>query len=642
MTRKLAAFGSWQSPIGTDLIAGQTIGLDQPRLDGEITYWIEKRPAENGRQVIVMHSPSHEISDVIASPFSARSRVHEYGGGVYTVCNGEVYFVNDSDQGIYRTRSGATPDCVFSEQGLRFADIVVDEKLDRLICVCEDHRGEGEPENRLVEINLSSREIATLHSGYDFYASPTLGPDGRQLAWLAWRHPDMPWDSTDLLLAQLSSGGEIEPAQVIAGGDRESVFQPRWSPDGRLYFVSDRTGWWNLYRYESSGPEILCEFDAEFGLPQWVFGMSTYAFQSPDQIICAYCQQGAWSLAIVCCNTGELQRVDTPYQDISGVQATPSRAVYLGGSPSHVLELAEISLPGRVTGTIRQSNKVDIDPGYLSVAEPVSFPTSEEATAYGFFYAPTNKSFAGPEHLKPPLIVISHGGPTAATGSTLNFKVQFWTSRGFGVLDVNYRGSTGYGRAYREQLNGNWGVADVADCEAGVRYLAERGDIDPERAIIRGSSAGGYTTLCALTFGHTFKAGASLYGIGDLETLVRDTHKFEARYLDRLVGPYPEQQALYQARSPIHAAERLSCPVIFLQGLEDKVVPPSQAEAMVAVLRAKGIAVAYVTFESEQHGFRRAASIARALEAELYFYGKVFGFEPADDIVPVAIDNLTE
>ena len=344
----------------------------------------------------------------------------------------------------------------------------------------------------------------------------------------------------------------------------------------------------------------------------------------------------------MCCNTGELNRIDTPYTDLGGVQANISGAVFLGGSPTRALELAEISLPGRTTQSIKQSNAVDIDPGNLSVAEPVSYPTSNGAVAHGFYFAPTNKLYSGPADLKPPLVVVSHGGPTTATSSTLNFKIQYWTSRGFAVLDVNYRGSTGYGRAYREQLDGNWGVADVADCEAGVRYLAQQGDIDPERAIIRGSSAGGYTTLCALAFGHTFKAGASLYGIGDLETLVRDTHKFEARYLDRLVGPYPEQQSLYRQRSPVHAADQLSCPVIFLQGLEDKVVPPSQAEAMVEALRDKGIAVAYVTFEGEQHGFRRAASIQRALESELYFYGKIFGFEPADKIPPVTIDNLDD
>ena len=640
MTRTVAPFGSWASPINASLIAGETTGLDQPRLDADIIYSIEKRPTENGRQVIVMHSPSRQISDVIAPPFSARSRVHEYGGGVYSVNEGEVYFVNDSDQGIYRTRPGATPTCVYSASGLRFADLCLDRQRNRLICVCEDHRGQGEPENRLVTIGLDDQKISTLHQGFDFYASPTLSPDGTHLAWLAWHHPDMPWDSTDLLLARLAPNGAAEPTQTIAGGDSESVFQPRWSPDGRLYFVSDHSGWWNLYRYDNDNVELLCEFEAEFAQPQWVFGMSTYAFQSADQIICAYCQQGAWSLATVCCNTGELQRIDTPYTDISGVQASNSRAVFLGGSPTRALELVEISLPGRITQAIKQSNTVNIDPENLSVAETVCYPTSNSAVAYGFYYAPVNKSFTGPEHVKPPLIVVSHGGPTAATSSTLNFKIQYWTSRGFAVLDVNYRGSTGYGRAYREQLIGNWGVADVADCEAGVRYLAERGDIDPERAIIRGSSAGGYTTLCALAFGHTFKAGASLYGIGDLETLVRDTHKFEARYLDRLVGPYPEKQSLYQQRSPIHAADQLSCPVIFLQGLEDKVVPPSQAEAMVEALRKNGIAVAYVTFEGEQHGFRRAASIERALEAELYFYGKIFGFEPADELAPITIDNI--
>ena len=642
MTTTVAAFGSWASPITADLIAGETIGLDQPRLDSDSIYWIEKRPSENGRQVIVMCPPSQAISDVIAPPFSARSRVHEYGGGVYAVSNSEVYFVNDSDQGIYQTRPGGTPRCIFSETGLRFADLCIDTARDRLVCICEDHRADGEPENYLVAIGLGDSQLSILHRGYDFYASPAISPDGKQLAWLGWRHPDMPWDSTDLLLAGLATDGILMAAQVIAGGENESVFQPRWSPDGRLYFVSDRTGWWNLYRYEDSAAEPLCEFEAEFGLPQWVFGMSTYAFQSADRIICAYCQHGTWSLATVCCNTGELQRIDTPYQDISGVQAHGASAVFLAGAPARALELAKLNLPQQSCQPLRQSSNMILEPADVAVAEPVEFPTGNSSLAYGFYYAPTNKSFAGPDNRKPPLIVISHGGPTAATSSTLNLKIQYWSSRGFAVLDVNYRGSTGYGRAYREKLNGNWGVADVADCEAGVRYLATRGDIDPERAIIRGSSAGGYTTLCALAFGHTFKAGASLYGIGDLETLVRDTHKFEARYLDRLVGAWPKDKARYRARSPIHAAAQLSCPTIFLQGLEDRVVPPSQAEAMVDALRTKGIAVAYVTFEGEQHGFRRATTITRALEAELYFYGKIFGFEPADKVAPVVIDNFSE
>jgi dipeptidyl aminopeptidase/acylaminoacyl peptidase len=641
MTKSIAPYGSWASPVSATMIAGETIGLDQPQLENNTAYWIEKRPAEQGRQVIVARKADQQPIDVIPSPFSARSRVHEYGGGVYATIGDTVYFVNNSDQGIYRAKIGQTPQRLFAEDGLRFADLCVDGQHGQIICICEDHRGDGEPENSLVAITIDGENaLKTLHHGYDFYASPCLNPDSTQLAFIAWRHPNMPWDGTDLLLARIGDDGMGTDIRVIAGGSAESIFEPRWSPDDRLYFVSDKTGWWNLYRWQNDSPHLLCDVEAEFGLPQWVFGMSTYAFRSADQIVCAYCQQGRWYLATVCTNTGELQRIDTPYQDISGIQADDTRAVFLGGSPTCANEVALLQWSDNTLSALKPSSRIDIAVDDLAIAEAVTYPTSDNAEAHGFFYAPTNKQFAGPEGTRPPVIVFSHGGPTAATHSTLNLKIQFWTSRGFAVLDANYRGSTGYGRRYREQLDSHWGVADVADCEAGVRYLADRGDVDPDKAIIRGSSAGGYTTLCALTFGNTFKAGASLYGIGDLETLVRDTHKFEARYLDRLVGPYPESKTLYQERSPFHATDRLSCPVIFLQGLEDKVVPPSQAEAMVAALRSKGLPVAYVTFEGEQHGFRRAATIERALEAELYFYGSVFGFEPFDSIEPVPIDNL--
>jgi dipeptidyl aminopeptidase/acylaminoacyl peptidase len=639
--KQTVPFGSWPSPVSAALIAGATIGLDQPRLEGTYSYWVEKRPADKGRQVIVRRGADGTQHDVIPPPFSARSRVHEYGGGVYIVDRDTVYFVNDMDQGIYRSRPGETPEAVFVADKLRFADLVLDQQHGQLVCVCEDHNVGPEPQNRLVAIPLSGTPaLRTLHQGYDFYAAPTISPDNGQLAWLAWRHPNMPWDGTDLLVADIGEAGDTPSPTVVAGGEQEAIFQPRWSPDGRLYFVSDCSGWWNIYRLGNNAPEPVCEFDAEFGLPLWVFGMSTYDFRSADEIVCCYCQHGEWYLGLLCTGTGELKRVDTPYSDLSGIQSNTDRVILLGGSPTQAVEVVEYGFAGKACNTLKRSSKTAITATDLSVAESITFSTSEGGRAHGFFYAPANSGFAGPLGKKPPLIVISHGGPTAATNSTLNYKIQYWTSRGFAVLDINYRGSTGYGRDYRRALNGHWGIYDVADCEYGVRYLAERGDIDAERTIIRGSSAGGYTTLCALTFGTAFRAGASLYGIGDLETLVRDTHKFEARYLDRLVGPYPQEKPLYRSRSPINALDKLHCPVIFLQGLEDKVVPPSQAQAMVDALDKKGIAVAYITFEGEQHGFRQAQTIRRALEAELYFYSKIFGFEPAEPITPIEIRNL--
>jgi dipeptidyl aminopeptidase/acylaminoacyl peptidase len=426
----------------------------------------------------------------------------------------------------------------------------------------------------------------------------------------------------------------------VAGGIDESVFQPEWSPDGILYFVSDRTGWWNLYRWRDRRTEPLCQMDAEFGLPQWVFGMSTYAIESADRIVCAYTQQGTWYLANLYTATGEIEVIETPYSSIGSVRAVPGRVVFLGASPTEPTSVVQLDLATRRLEVLRRSSEVKIDPGYLSKPTAIEFPTEQNLTAHGFFYAPKNHDYAAPPGEQPLLIVISHGGPTAATSGALNLMIQHWTSRGIAVLDVNYGGSTGYGRAYRQRLDGQWGIVDVDDCENGARYLVERGEVDGDRLVIRGGSAGGYTTLCSLTFRDIFKAGASYCGVSELEALVKDTHKFESRYLDRLIGPYPEARDLYWKRSPINFVQKLSCPVIFFQGLEDKIVLPNQAEMMVDALRAKGVPVAYVPFEDEQHGLRRAASIKRALDSELYFYSKVFGFELADAVEPVQIDNL--
>lgn len=640
---KTAPFGSWRSPISAVMIAGETIGLDQPRLGDDGCYWIEKRPTEAGRQVIVQQNTDGTVKDLLPPPFSARSRVHEYGGAAYTVAGDILYFVNDSDQGIHVVTPGKTPNPVYSEPGLRFADIQIDRNHNRLVCVCEDHRGAGEAINSLVALTLDdNRALTTLHQGADFYASPTIRADGGSVAWLNWNHPNMPWDGTELWLADIKPDGELHGARCIAGGEDVSIFQPQWSPDSQLYFVSDAGGWWQLYRQQADGAKRLCDIEAEFGLPQWVFGQSTYAFVSADTIACCYCQQGAWFLALLCTHTGELNRIDIPYGDITSVRAHQDRIIFLAGSPTFTTELVAYH-PGQKNLTVvKQSLPAAIRESYLSTAQKISFATAGGHKAHGFYYEPKNGDYSAPTGEQPPLIVMSHGGPTAATGNSLNLRIQYWTSRGFAVLDVNYGGSTGYGRAYRQRLEGQWGVVDVSDCESGAKSLMATNKVDGNRLIIRGSSAGGYTTLCALTFTDTFKAGASLYGIGDLEALVRDTHKFESRYLDRLVGPLPDSRQTYRERSPLFHADKLSCPVIFFQGEEDRVVPPNQAESMVAVLRQNGIAVSYLQFAGEQHGFRRAETITRVLEAELFFYGKVFGFKPADKIEAVTIMNTPD
>ncbi|MGF1602885.1 MAG: prolyl oligopeptidase family serine peptidase [Thermosynechococcaceae cyanobacterium] len=634
----VAPYGSWTSPITSELIVSGSIGLGDLALDGDTLYWTELRPTEKGRSVLVQRTVAGQ-SDVTPVPWNVRSRVHEYGGGAYTVQNGTAYFVNNSDQRIYRQVGEQAPEPLTSESDCdRYADIVIDAQRNRLICIQEKHQ--DAVINTLVSIDLKAEaSLQTLAEGHDFYASPCLSPDGTQLAWLTWDNPNMPWDGTELWLATVTAAGLSEP-QCIAGGPDESVFQPQWSPDGQLYFVSDRTGWWNLYRWRDKNAQPLCPRSAEFGLPQWVFGMTTYGFISATEILCNYNQQGQWRLGRLAINSGKLTEIETPYTDISGIKVGNTIAAFKGSSPTRATEIVQLNLQTQQQSVICSASSLEVDPGYLSVPELLEFPTENNLTAYGFYYPPTNQDYQGPATEKPPLLVKSHGGPTAATSSSLSLKIQYWTSRGFAVLDVNYGGSTGYGRAYQHRLRDQWGIVDVDDCTNGAKYLAQQGLVDGNRMTITGSSAGGYTTLAALTFKDVFKAGASYYGIGDLEALAKDTHKFEARYLDRLIGPYPERQDLYKERSPINHVEQLSCPVIFLQGLEDKVVPPNQAEAMVNALKAKGIPVAYVTFPEEQHGFRQAENIKRSLDSELYFYGQVFGFAIADNVSPITITNL--
>ena len=418
------------------------------------------------------------------------------------------------------------------------------------------------------------------------------------------------------------------------------IFQPQWSPDGTLFFVSDRTGWWNLYCRRENEIKPVVQMEAEFGMPQWLFGMSTYAFESAQRLICTYTQNGRGQLAQIDLATDQLDVIETPYTGIAYLRASPGRAVFVGGSATEPTSIVKLDTATQSLELLRRSSRNEIDSGYISIPKSIEFPTIQGQTSHAFFYPPQNKNYQAPKCDRPPLIVISHGGPTAAATDSLNPAIQYWTSRGIAVLDVNYGGSTGYGRAYRQRLYGKWGVVDTHDCVNGAKYSVETFGIDPNRLIIRGSSAGGYTTLCALVFHEVFKAGASYYGVSDLEALAQETHKFEARYLDQLVGPYPERKDLYITRSPIHHGEDLSCPVIFFQGLEDKVVPPDQAERMVDILRGKKLPVAYVAFDKEQHGFRMAQNIKRALDAELYFYSRIFGFQLADDIEPVEIENL--
>ena len=639
-------YGSWKSPITSDLIVTESIGLGQVKMDGNDVYWIEMRPSEGGRQVIVRRTTADQNVDVSPREFNARTRVHEYGGGDYVAREGVVYFSNFADQQIYVQSAESEPRIISQDSvdsSVRYADAVVDERRNRIICVREDHRREGrEAVNELVALPTDGNvEAKVLISGKDFYSSPRISPDGSRLAWLAWNHPNMPWDGCELWIGNFDNDGTIVDQRLIAGGQRESIFQPEWSPDSVLHFVSDRTRWWNIYRAGEDGPvENICEMEAEFGVPQWIFGLSTYAFESAERIVCTFAERGIWRLGLIDTRTRELERIDVPYTDIGYLCAARGRAVFRAGSPKEPFAIVEMDLANRRTKALQRANKIQIDPGYISEPQPIEFPTENGLTAHGFFYPPKNRDFQAAPNEKPPLLVKSHGGPTSAAVASLQLGIQYWTSRGIAVLDVNYGGSTGYGRGYRERLNDAWGIVDVDDCVNGAKFLAARGEVDGNRLMIDGGSAGGYTTLCALTFRDDFKAGASHYGVSDLEALELDTHKFESRYSDTLVGPYPERRDLYIERSPINFTDRLSCPVIFFQGLEDKVVPPNQAEMMVEALRKKGVPVAYVAFEGEQHGFRRAENIKRSLDGELYFYSRVFGFELADEVEPVPIENL--
>jgi dipeptidyl aminopeptidase/acylaminoacyl peptidase len=634
-------YGSWRSPITAAFVANSEIGLEQLRIDGDDIYWIERRAQEGGRKVIVRRSADGRVADITPIGFNARTRVHEYGGGDFAIYNGTIVFSNFTNQCLYIQKLGSEPRALTSIGDLRYADGQIDFRRNLFFCVREDHSGDGEAVNTLVAIDLDGGGIGKIVvSGNDFYSSPRLSPDGSQLAWLTWNHPNMPWDGTELWIGNLSKTGSLSEKAKIAGGPGESIFQPAWAPDGTLYFVSDRTGWWNLYRWQSRQIEPLYPMDAEFGQPHWVFGSSFYGFATPTQILCSYTKNGHDYLAKLDAVTKTLEIFEIPFSAISQVQVAGNRAGFIGASPTQTSSVVTLDLATQNLAVLRRSRETAVDSRYLASPQSVEFPTEGSLTAYGYFYPPRNPDYAAPTDEKPPLLVMSHGGPTSSSSASLKYSVQYWTSRGIAVLDVNYGGSSGYGRAYRDRLKGTWGIVDVDDCVNGARYLAERGEVDGNRLAIRGGSAGGYTTLCALTFHNAFKAGASHYGISDLEALAKDTHKFESRYLDQLIGPYPQRRDLYVERSPIHFTDRLSCPMIIFQGLEDKVVPPDQAEKMVQAVRAKKLPVAYLTFEGEQHGFRKAENIKRVLEAELYFYSKVFGFELSDPIERVKIENL--
>ena len=646
----LPAHGAWPSPISAALVAEGAQALTQLTLSGGADtgsdiFVLAGRASEGGRNTLLRqrgwHASGH-LDDITPAPLNVRNRVHEYGGGAYAVDGDAVYFSHFSDNRIYLQRDGAMASPLTPPDSGRWVDFIVDQGCKRLIGVRELHPNSGHdhPQNMLCAINIDGADskITVLVEGNDFYAAPRLSPDGAQLAWLSWDHPQMPWQGTQLWLADVRIDGSLGPARQIAGGSDIAICQPQWSPQGVLHFVSDSSGWWNLYRLADGCIDALCPMQAEFATPHWTFGVSMYGFCANGDIVCTYIQEGVSQLARL--HAGALTPIVNPYQEIRELRVGPGFVALLGGAPTLALELSTIDLAsGALTVLARSINDVP-DEKYLSIPDSIRFASSGGRIAQAFFYPPKNDDIHMDSDSLPPVIVISHGGPTSMASNTLKLATQYWTSRGFGVLDVNYGGSSGFGRAYRDALKGQWGIVDVDDCIAGARHLVERGLADCERLIIRGGSAGGLTTLCALTFHDVFKAGASYYGVSDLKGLDQDSHKFESRYNQYLIGPAPQAEALYLARSSIHHSARLKRPMIFFQGLDDKVVPPQQSATMFEALKARGVPVAYLPLAGEGHGFRKAENIALTLQAELYFYQRVFDIAAQDGAAPVQIHNL--
>jgi dipeptidyl aminopeptidase/acylaminoacyl peptidase len=644
----VAPHGSWTSPFSLDLVAdagGVSFGYLDITEDG--VYWIETRPLENGRSALVFHSDGGEAVDVVPPDFNVRTRVHEYGGGAWFRDGSVVFCSSFEDSRLYRIDApGAEPQPITPESAeshaLRYADgrVFADGRL--IVCVRESH-GSGEPVNELVVLPTDgSAEPKVVATGRDFYAAPRPSPDWAKLAWLAWDHPHMPFEGTELLVADLSPDGELSNSRLVAGSDSESIFQPEWSREGVLHFASDRTGWSNLYLEREGDVEALTGEEAELGFPQWVFDLSRYGFLADGRIAGVFTRRAVDGLEVFDPTTGTQERVDLPYTSINSlsVKSDGNVLVFAGSSPTEPSAVVRLDVDSGQQEVLRRSTDLELGERYLSIAEAIEFPGTDGLQSYGFYYPPTNPDFRGPEDELPPLVVSVHGGPTANVTSSLDLDIQFYTSRGIAVVDLNYGGSTGYGREYRDRLRRRWGEVDVEDSAAAVRYLADRGDIDPARVEITGGSAGGYTTLLALAVRNEFAAGASYYGVADLVTFHDETHKFESHYDEYLVGKWPDEMDVYRDRSPVSHADSISRPLLLLQGLDDKVVPPAQAEVIVEALKQRGIPYAYIAFEGEGHGFRKAENIRRALEAHISFLGQVFGFEPADEIEPIAVENL--
>jgi dipeptidyl aminopeptidase/acylaminoacyl peptidase len=633
-------YGSWPSPISIELAVSASRGLSESRPDGADVYVLESRPVESGRVALLRRTSEGRFIDV-APEYNVRTRVHEYGGGAYAVRDGLIVF---SEFVHNRLLLKADPESaarvLVSEPSLRFADMEIDRARRVVYAVMEDQSESAiDARNLLVGVSLDDGHLAELATGHDFYSDPTLSPDGDRVAFLTWDFPRMPWDGTDLWVADIGPDGRLAAPRHVAGGETESVLQPRWGPDGSLYYLSDRTDWWNIYRWRGGEQIAVAPMAAEVGEPQWVFGLSAYDVAADGSLVAfAHGPGGGQLLHII--EGAQPRLIEFAENGLDYVRVASGAITGVATSFTRPTAVVRIDLATGREERLREASSLDIGQPYLATPRRITFPTSGGREAYAWYYPPTNPDVSAPDDERPPLVVFIHGGPTSAARTSLSLERQAFTSRGFAVVDVDYGGSSGFGRAYRERLHEAWGVVDVDDCSAAAAWLVAKGLADAERLAIRGGSAGGYTTLACLCFGDTFAAGATMFGLGDLEAFTQITHKFESRYMDYLIGPYPATAERYRERSPDRHAFLISRPVLVMQGADDRIVPPSQAEGIVAALEHNGVAHAYLLFEGEGHGFRQAANQQRALEAELSFYAQVFGFSLADDFAPIEVVGL--
>jgi dipeptidyl aminopeptidase/acylaminoacyl peptidase len=640
--RQVAPCGAWESSFPIEWLTAGRVSLGEARWDGESITWLEGRPEEDGRSTLVRWTREGGARDISPPGMNVRDRVHEYGGRPY-VTRGDLVIVSDFTTGrLHRVAADRTSEPITPEGPFRYADLTLDAAHDRLLAVREDHSvAPAEAQNTIVAIALDGTgDVQLLAGGRDFYAAPRPSPDGSRLAFVAWDHPNMPWDGTELLVADVAPDGSLGSPARVGGSASDWIAQPRWSPEGILHFLAEPTGWLNLYRLVDGVAEPIAPMAAEVGYPDWQFGFSHYDFTDDGRIVAVGRSGGRDRLYVVGPEPGMVDALDRPWTDLGSLAVSGRQTCFIGAAPDAFLSVILLDLDSGEHEILRRSTPVEVDRADISVAETIEFPTTGGRTAFGLYYRPVNQSYEGPPGEKPPLIVTSHGGPTAAAFNGLGISQQLFTSRGFAVVDVDYGGSNGYGRDFRKRLEGQWGIVDVDDCVSAAAYLVARGEVDPDRLIIRGGSASGYTTLAALAFRDQFKAGTTYFGIGNLEAFQVETHKFESRYSDRLVGPWPESRALFRERSPIFSADRISVPVLVLQGLDDKVVPPSEAERIVDALWERHIPHAYIAYEGEDHGFRKSKNIIGSFQAELSFYGQVFGFEPADRFEPIEVKFL--